>query len=78
MWELVEDPLFTRTFSDNCIYAIGGFDSTNYQASVEKWVLHLSPSMQTKMNEIQIKTDQDPWVYDDLRVYLQENRQSVF
>ena len=23
-------------FSDNCIYALGGFDSSNYQSSVER------------------------------------------
>ena len=27
---------YGTNFSDNCIYALGGFDSTNYQSSVER------------------------------------------
>ena len=29
-------PCLTVFFIDNCIYALGGFDSTNYQSSVER------------------------------------------
>lgn len=33
--------LTPQNFTENCVYALGGFDSTNYQASVERYVIGL-------------------------------------